>query len=147
MEDNHMNETTAPPPGPASGGTTRYDDTLALNDIHAVLTSPTLAEGAGNALQAIAEILTRTGRSPYPSRIITATIEDGPHGVPAACIDAEGTIVTVGQDSGGPGIRIDVTPRDPADDAALVIAVGDRVIHRARPTGLRPVPHRDGGRS
>ncbi len=31
-----MSETTAPPPGPDMDPATRYDDTLALNDIHAV---------------------------------------------------------------------------------------------------------------
>ena len=133
-----MSETTALPPGPSTGRATPYDETLALNDIHAVLTSPGLAEGIGEAVQAIAEILARTGRSPYPSRMITATVEDGPHGMPLASVDSEGTIVTVAQDPNGPGIRIDVTPRDPADEAALVIAVGDKVIHRPRVTGLRP---------
>ncbi len=54
-----------------------------------------------------------------------------------ACIDAEGTIITVGQDPSGPGIRIDVAPRDPADEAALIIAVGDTVIHRVHSSGLR----------
>jgi hypothetical protein len=118
-----------------------------MNDIHALLTSPSLAEGAGNTLQAIAEILARTGRSPYPSRIITATVDDDPHGMPVACIDAEGTAVTIGQDPGGPGIRIDVTPRDSDDETALVIAVGDKVIHRASANGLRSVPHRSGEQS
>jgi hypothetical protein len=142
-----MSETTTPPTGRGTAPAPRLDDTLAMNDIHAVLTSPSLTGDAGDALQAIADILARTGRSPYPSRIITATVEDGPHGIPVACIDAEVTIVTVGQDPGGPGIRIDVAPRDPADEAALVIAVGDRVIHRPRSVGLRPVPHRYGGQS
>jgi hypothetical protein len=122
-------------------------DTLALNDIHAVLTSPTLTGSPGDALQAIADILARTGRSPYPSRIITATVEDGPHGIPVACIDAEGTIVTVGQDPSGPGIRIDVSPRDPIDEASLVIAIGDKVIRRAHSAGLRPVTGQPGGQS
>jgi hypothetical protein len=132
-----MSETTAPPPGPGSDLATRHSDTLALDDIHAVLTSPSLTGSPGEALQAIADILTRTGRSPYPSRIITATVEDGPHGIPVACIDAEGTIVTVGPDPSGPGIRIDVAPRDPADEASLVIVVGDTVILRGHPSVLR----------
>jgi hypothetical protein len=142
-----MSETTAPPPGPPAGRETPYDDTLALNDIHAVLTSPSLTDAVDDALHAIAEILARTGRSPYPSRIITATVEDGPLGIPVACIDSEGTIVTVCQDPNGPGIRIDITPRDPADEAAVVIAVGDKVVHRANPAGLHLVPHRNGGQS
>ena len=143
-----MSKTTDVPPGPRADRAAQHDDTLAMNDIHAVLTSPSLADdGAGSALQAIAEILARTGRSPYPSRIITATVEDGPHGIPLACVDAEGTIVTVGQDPSGPGIRIDIAPRDPADEAALVIAVGDKVIHRASANGLRSVPHRSGEQS
>ena len=142
-----MSETTAPPPGPPAGPATTYDDTLALNDIHAVLTSPSLTDAVDDALHAIAEILARSGRSPYPSRIITATVEDGPHGIPVACIDSEGTIVTVGQDPNGPGIRIDITPRDPADEAALVIAVGDKVIHRSRVTGLRLALSQQGDQS
>jgi hypothetical protein len=142
-----MTQTTAPAPESDTDGTNGYDDTLAMNDIHGVLTSPSLTEAAGDALQAIAEILVRTGRSPYPSLIITATAYDDPHGIPVACVDSEGTIVTVVQDPSGPGIRIDVFPRDPADEAALVIVVGDRVFHRICPASLRPVPHRDGGQS
>ena len=143
-----MSKTTDVPPGPHADRAAQHDDTLAMNDIHAILTSPSLADdGAGSALQAIAEILARTGRSPYPSRVITASVEDGPHSIPVACIDAEGTVVTVGQDPVGPGIRIDVAPRDPADEAALVIAVGDRIIHRSRPVGLHSVPHRNEGQS
>ena len=143
-----MSKTTGIPPGPHADRAAQHDDTLAMNDIHAVLTSPSLADdGADSALEAIAEILARTGRSPYPSRIITATVEDGPHGIPVACIDAEGTIVTVGPDPAGPGIRIDITPRDPADEAALVIAVGDRIIHRTRPIGVHSVPRHDEGQS
>jgi hypothetical protein len=132
-----MSKTTTPPTGRRTALGPQLDDTLALNDIHAVLTSPSLTGSPADALQAVADIVARTGRSPYPSRIITATIEDGPHGIPVACIDAEATIVTVGPDPGGPGIRIDIAPRDPADEAALVIAVGDTVIHRARSTGPR----------
>jgi len=142
-----MTDTTAPAPGSGTGGTNGYDDTLAMNDIHAALTSPSLTEAAGDALQAIADILARTGRSPYLSRIITATVEHGPHGIPVACVESEGTVVTVGQDPSGPGIRIDVAPRDAADEAALVIVVGDRVIHHGRGASLRPVPPRDGGQS
>jgi len=132
-----MNETTPPPAKPGADPAASNGDTLALNDIHAVVTSPALAGNAGETLAAIAEILARTGRSPYPSRVITATVEDGPHGIPVAFTDAEGTIITIGQDPAGPGIRIDIAPRDPADEAALVIAVGDHVIHRPRPAGPR----------
>ena len=142
-----MTDTTAPAPGSGTGGTNGYDDTLAMNDIHAVLTSPSLTEAAGDALQAIAEILARTGRSPYPSRIITATVEDGPYGIPVACVESEGTVVTVGQDPNGPGIRIDATPRDADDKAALVIVVSDRVVNRAGPAGPWPVRHQGGGQS
>ena len=142
-----MSETTAPCPGPLAGRATPYNDTLALNDIHAVLTSPSLTDAVEEALQAITEILARTGRSPYPSRIITATVEDSPHGIPVACIDSEGTIVTVGQDPNGPGIRIDVVPRDPIDEAALVIAIGDKIIRRAHSTGLHPFIDQPGGQS
>jgi hypothetical protein len=134
-----MDKTTPHSPGPHADRAAQHDDTLAMNDIHAVLTSPSLTGDSGDALQAIADILARTGRSPYPSRIITATVEDGPHGIPLACVDAEGTIVTVSQDPAGPGIRIDIAPRDPADEAALVIAVSDRIIHRTRPAGLRSI--------
>jgi len=142
-----MTDTTAPASGSTADGTKRYDDTLAMNDIHAVLTSPSLTGAGGDALQAIAEILARTGRSPHPSRVITATVEDGPHGIPVACVESEGTVVTVGQDPSGPGIRIDVALRDADDEAALVIVVGDRVVHRACPASPWPVGHGDGGQS
>ena len=142
-----MTETTAPASGSAPDETKPYDDTLAINDIHAVLTSPGLTGAAEDALRAIGDIIARTGRSPYPSRIIIATVEDSPHGVPVACVDSEGTVVNVGQDPNGPGIRIDVSPRDPAEEAALVIVVGGRVILRACRASFRSVPPRDGGQS
>ena len=128
-----MSQTTAPSPGPDAD---RYSDTLALNDIYAVLTSPSLNGANGETLQAVADILVRSGRNPHPSRIITATVEEGKHGIHVAWVDSEGTIVTVGQDPGGPGIRIDVKPRDPIDEAALVVAIDGKVIRRAQPGDL-----------
>lgn len=121
-----------------------YGDTEAMNDIHAILTLPGTLTPA-EQLQAIADFTTRTGRIPHPARHLTATIEEGAHGMPVARFDAEGTEVFITQCPDSPGIRIDISPRDPADEAALIVTVAGRTIRRARPAGVRPVASRPAG--
>jgi hypothetical protein len=91
-----------------------------MNDIHALLTGSgalTTDEVAASA----AEIVTRSGRSLAPARVITADAADDEHGMAVARVDADGTVVLVSQDPGGPGVRIQVSTRDAAGEDPLVI--------------------------
>ena len=108
-------------PGMAAG----HDDTQALNDIHAMLTSPA-RPAPGGALRNIASILARPGRPPWPSRIIIAFAGDDAHGMPAARIDPDRTQVLIMPN--GPGLLIHLTPRDQVDAEALKISLAGPVI-------------------
>jgi hypothetical protein len=128
------------------GLTARYGDTQAMNDIHALLTGATLLAG-DEAAACVAEIVARTGRRLDPARAITAEVTSDRHGTPVARVDADGTIILVGQDPDGPGALIQVTTRDPAEAAGLVITVDGRVtgrspVHPVRPGSPRRAPRR-----
>ena len=127
--------TPEPPPAPHGDNTSHNTDTLALNDIHAILTTPAPPPPA-DALQDITAVLARTGRLLFPSRLITAATGPDPHGLPVARIDAEGTTITIGQVPNAPGLQITITPRDKADEDALLIALATlsrSLLRRARP--------------
>jgi hypothetical protein len=119
------------------GLTARYGDTQAMNDIHALLTGATLLTG-DEAAACVAEIVARTGRRLDPARTITAEVTSDRHGTPVAWVDADGTIVLVGQDPDGPGALIQVTTRDPAEAAGLVITVDGRVVGCSPVRPVRP---------
>jgi hypothetical protein len=106
-----------------------YDDALALNHIHALLASP-------DAPRDIAGILASAGRPPWPSRIITAAVEDDAHGMPIARIDTDGTPVFI--QPNGPGLLIRVTPRDQVDADALETSAAGTVIRHPGPPRGRP---------
>jgi hypothetical protein len=112
-----------------------YSDTDALNDIHALLTSPA---APADVLQDVAAILARAGRPLFPSRVITATVADDPHGMPVARIEAEGTTIAISQAKNDSGLCIHIAPRDAAEEAALTIAVAGTVIRHPRPGPRRP---------
>jgi len=112
-----------------------YSDTDALNDIHALLTSPT---APADALQDVAAILARAGRPLFPSRVITATVTGDPHGMPIARVEAEGTTIDVSQAKNDSGLRIHIAPRDGAEEAALTISVAGTVIRHPRLGTPRP---------
>jgi hypothetical protein len=108
----------------------RYGDTQAMNDIHALLTGSAALTG-DEAAACVAEIVARTGRRLDPARTITADVSEDEHGMAAARVDADGTIVLVSQDPDGPGVLIQVTTRDPAEAVALVITVDGRPASRS----------------
>lgn len=107
-----------------------YSDTDALNDIHALLTSPVAPDGV---LQDLATILARTGRPLSPSRVITATVEDDPHGMPVARVEAEGTTICISQAQNDSGLRVHISPRDAAEEAYLTITLAGKTIRHPRP--------------
>jgi hypothetical protein len=134
LEENTMSDTLAPVVPIRPGLTASYGDTRAIGDIHAVLTGAACLSGDETAA-CVAEIIARTGRRLEPVREITAEVTwDGP-GMPVARVDADGTVVLVSQDPGGPGGLIQVTTRNPAEAAGLVITVDGRpAVHSpARP--------------
>jgi len=132
-----MKETVAPAalirPGPAA----RYDDTQAMNDIHALITAME-ALTDGEVAASVGEIVARTGRPLAPARMITAEVTEDRHGMPTALVDADGAVVAVGQDPGGPGVLVQVTTRDAAESAGLVVAIDGLII-----TGRSPGPAAD----
>jgi len=143
-----MSDTVAPVMPIRPGLASWCGDTQAMNDIHAVLTAASRL-APDEAAACIAEIVARTGRRLDPARAITAEVTSDRHGMPIAWIDADGTVVLAGQDPDGAGVLIQVTTRDAAEAAALVITIDGRSsVSAVRPghpgqAPLRPVPGRD----
>jgi hypothetical protein len=135
-----VSDTLAPVVPIRPGLAARYGDTQAMNDIHALLTGAALLT-ADEAAACVAEIVARTGRCLDRARAVTAEVTGDRHGMPVARVDADGTVVLVGQDPDGPGALIQVTTRDPAEAAGLVITVDGLVA------GLSPVRPAGTGRA
>ena len=105
--------TSQPDPGPA------YTDNDAINDIHVLLTSPL---GQDGALEAIAEILARTGRPMTAGRDIEISTAETSLGWPIVRAVSAGTAVTIRQDPAGPGLRVEITTGGEAgDDLAVTL--------------------------
>jgi hypothetical protein len=124
------------------GLTARYGDTQAMNDIHALLTGVARLAGA-EAAACVAEIVARTGRRLDPARLISAEVTSDRHGMPVARVDADGTVILVGQNLCGPGALVRVTTRNAAE------AVGWSSPLTAAPCATPPcvpsaLPDRDG---
>ena len=98
------------------------NDTLTPNDIHALPASPA-RPAPDDALRHVAGILARTGRPPWPSRIITAAVEDD------ARIDANGTQAFIHPN--GPGLLI-------RDAGAPEISIAGTVIRHPGPPWGQP---------
>jgi len=125
--------------GPAA----RYGDTQAVNDIHALLTTPA-GLTADEVAAAVSDIIARTGRSLARARMILAEVAEDTYGMPVARVDADGTVTLVSQDPHGPGVLIRVTTSDAAEAAGLVITVDGRPVSRspARARARRSKPAR-----
>jgi hypothetical protein len=109
-----------------------YNDTAALNDIHAILCRH--PEWDPGTLRDVAQVLARCGRPVVAIRDIEAAVEQTPAGLPQARVDADGTTVEVYQDQSG-GLVVAITATT-ADAAALTVTLNDRQLHpvtRRRP--------------
>jgi hypothetical protein len=105
--------------------TAAYDDTSAIDDIHALLTSDIAPRGS-EALACIAEILARTGRSLTPTGHISADVAVDDEGLPVGHVDVEGTHVYVGLDPGSSGIWVRIQASADAGKPELVLVIGGR---------------------
>ncbi len=113
----------------------RYTDTAALNDIHALLTA---AEPGSGALADIAQILTRTGRPMARVREIEVTTTETALGWPVACVDADDTSVYIRQAPSGVGLLIEICTKSPAEFQTLAITLDGQALHPAGPDDHQP---------
>jgi hypothetical protein len=120
---------------PRRTGSSRYSDTAALNDIHALLTSTNPGDGA---LADIALILGRAGRPLMPVRDIEISATDTALGRPVACVEAGDASVRVRQATDGTGLVIEICTRTAAEHAALTITLDDAPLHAPHPVGCDP---------
>ena len=115
-------------------GSSRYSDTAALNDIHALLTSTDPGDGA---LTDIALILGRAGRPLMPVRDIEISATETALGRPVACVEAGDASVRVRQATDGTGLLIEICTKT-ADRARRADRhPRRRPAPRAPPRGLR----------
>jgi hypothetical protein len=106
-----------------------YNDTAALNDIHAILTIPDPGQGA---LADIAEVVARTGRPLVAARDIEITATETALGWPVACAQAGDTQVYVRQESAGPGLRVEITTKTDAEASGLTVTLDGATLHPAQ---------------
>jgi hypothetical protein len=114
----------AAPPG--------YDDTAALNDIHALLTA---GDPGDAALADVALILARTGRPMLPARDIEITVTETALGWPVACADAGDTTVFIRQAPAGPGLLIEICTKTARAHGELTVTLDGQELHPASPAG------------
>jgi hypothetical protein len=112
----------AAPPG--------YDDTAALNDIHALLTA---GDPGDAALADVALILARTGRPMAAARDIEVTTFQTVLGWPVACADAGDTAVFIRQAPDGPGLLIEICTQDGQDGGGLTVTLDGAELHPGHP--------------
>ncbi len=111
-----------------------YTDKVALNDIHALLTTARTANP--DLVRDIGLILARTGRPTVRGRHIEASTTESAMGWPVARVEAEGTTVTVRQDPAGPGLLVEITTRTAAERDGLSVTLDNRCLHHlGRPGG------------
>lgn len=116
------------------GGQPRYTDTAALNDIHALLTA-TSRDSGQELIGDITAVLVRTGRPMVRGRHIDTSLTESPTGWPIGRVEAEDTSVIVRQEPSGPGLRIEVTTRIPAEADQLIVTLDGRCLHHPCPHG------------
>jgi len=113
----------------------RYSDTAALNDIHALLTATDPGDGT---LTGIAQILAHTGRPLIRPRDIQVSTTETALGWPVACVDAGATTVFAHQVAAGGGLVIEVSTRTDAEKAALAITLDGHPLHPGGPPAVPP---------
>ena len=114
-------------------GQPAYTDTLALNDIHALLTTTRHDGDHDPVLGDIAAVLARTGRPMVRGRDIGASVSDSRAGRPVARVHAEDSDVVVRQDPSGTGLLVQITTATPAEREQLVVTLDGRCLHHPCP--------------
>ena len=102
-----------------------YTDTAALNDIHALLTSQDPGTGA---VADIALILARAGRPLVAARDIEITVTETSLGRPVACAQSGDTSVFIRQETGGPGLLVEICTKTIAEHDALTITLDGQAL-------------------
>jgi hypothetical protein len=128
-----MNDRSITPLRPA--GRTRYSDTAALNDIHALLTSTDPGDGA---LADIALILGRAGRPLLPVRDIEISATETALGRPVAFVESGDVSVFVRQATDSTGLLVEISTKTAAEHAALTITLDGTSLHAPHPVGCVP---------
>jgi hypothetical protein len=113
-----------------------YTDTTALNDIHALLTTPASAGEA--TLADVGVILARAGRPMVAARDIEITTTETALGWPVACAQAGDTSVFIRQDPAGTGLLIEICTKTAAEHDALTVVLDGHPLHPPRRSGGIP---------
>jgi len=124
--------TITPLPARGPGG---YSDTAAMNDIHALLTTPDPSTGA---LADIALILARTGRPMVRVRDIEVSSIETALGWPVACTNAGDTTVYVRQAPAGTGLLVEICTKTAAERDALTVTLDGQPLHPPGQPGTNP---------
>jgi hypothetical protein len=122
-----MTDATVIPLHPCVAG---YTDTLALNDIHALLTT---GEPGSATLADVALILARAGRPLVAARDIEVTATETSLGRPVACVQSGDTSVFVRQETGTTVLLIEVCTKTLAERDALTITLDGQILHPGGP--------------
>ena len=125
-----MNDRSITPLRPP--GRTRYSDTAALNDIHALLTSTDPGDGT---LADIALILNRAGRPLVPVRDIEISATETALGRPVACVEAGDASVFVRQAAEGTGLLVEICTKTAGEHATLTVTLDGTPLHSLHPEG------------
>jgi hypothetical protein len=128
-----MNDRSITPLRPP--GRTRYSDTAALNDIHALLTS---TDPGDSTLTDIALILGRAGRPLVPVREIEVSATETALGRPVACVESGDVCVLVRQAADSTGLLVEISTKTAAEHAALTITLDGTSLHAPHPVGCGP---------
>jgi hypothetical protein len=116
-------------------GSSRYSDTAALNDIHALLISTDPGDGA---LADVALILGRAGRPLMPVRDIEISATETELGRPVACIQAGDASLSVCQATDGTGLLVEICTKTATEHAALTVTLDGAPLHAPHPVGCGP---------
>ena len=116
-------------------GSSRYRDTAALNDIHALLTSTDPGDGT---LNDIALILGRAGRPLMPVRDIEISATETALGRPVACVEAGDASVRVRQATDGTGLVVEICTTTATEHAALTVTLDGAPLHGPHPVSCGP---------